>query len=318
MATPFHIGDHELFVTLSIGIAICPDDGNDRDTLLENADVAMRHAKQRKNTYKFYSKALNAKSLERLSLVNHLHNAIGRGELKLAYQPKVDIKTDQVVGCEGLLRWLHPQLGMIPPQKFIPLAEESGLIIEIGEWVLYQACEQMLRWQADGFDNLRLAINLSSQQFHHNDFSRTLRQTLENTGVNPKCLTLELTESMIMENAKENIEVLHRMKEMGITLSIDDFGTGYSSLSYLKRFPLDELKIDRSFIIGIPTKNDDILITTAIISLAHGLGLQVVAEGVENPKQLSFLSQQSCDEYQGFLFSKPLFKDEFTALLQRR
>jgi diguanylate cyclase (GGDEF)-like protein len=316
MSVPFYIWDHELFVTLSIGIAICPDDGNDRDTLLENADVAMRHAKQRKNTYQFYSKVLNAKSLERLSLVNHLRKAIGREELQLAYQPKVHIKTGQVVGCEGLLRWLHPQLGMVSPEKFIPLAEESGLIIEIGEWVLYQACQQLLMWQANGFDKLRLAINLSSQQFRHNDFSHTLGQILKSTGVNPHHLTLELTESMLMENAKENIEVMYRMKEMGVTLSIDDFGTGYSSLSYLKRFPLDELKIDRSFIIGTPSEDDDTLITTAIISLAHGLRLRVVAEGVENPAQLNFLSQQGCDEYQGYLFSKPLFQEEFTALLQ--
>jgi predicted signal transduction protein with EAL and GGDEF domain len=318
MTVPIQISDHELFVTLSIGIAICPDDGDDRDTLLEHADVAMRYAKQRKNTYQFYSKVLNAKSLERLSLVNHLRRAIDHGELKLAYQPKVDIKTGQVVGCEGLLRWLHPQLGMVPPQKFIPLAEESGSIIEIGEWVLYQACQQMLRWQMDGFDHLRLAINLSTQQFRHNDFSRTLGQALKSTGVNPQRLSLELTESMLMENAKENVEVMYRMKEMGVTLSIDDFGTGYSSLSYLKRFPLDELKIDRSFIIGIPTEDDDTLITTAIISLAHGLGLRVVAEGVEYPEQLDFLSQQGCDEYQGYLFSKPLFNDEFVALLQQR
>lgn len=317
MAQPFCIANHELFITASIGIALCPDDGADRDALLEHADIAMRHAKrQGKNGYQFYSKVLNAKSLERLSLINSLRKAIGQGEFTLAYQPKVEVETGCILGCEGLLRWLHPELGMVPPQKFIPLAEESGLIIDIGEWVLYRACEQLLHWHALGFDRLRLAINLSSQQFRHTDFSYTLRRALETTGVNPTYLILEITESMIMENAKDNIDVLYRIKDMGVTLAIDDFGTGYSSLSYLKRFPLDELKIDRSFIVGIPEEKDAALIASAIISLAHGLGLQVVAEGVENPEQLAFLRQHGCDEYQGYLFSKPVFAPEFTALLR--
>ncbi len=315
---PFRVDGHEVFVTPSIGIAVFPDDGADIDTLLKHADVAMYHAKQRgRNTYEFYSGEMNARALERLSLENQLRRALERDELLLVYQPKVDVRGGRIVGAEALLRWIHPELGTVSPQEFIPLAEEAGLIVALGEWVLHMACQQNKAWQTAGLGDTRIAVNVSSRQFGEARLMQTIQKALQRSGLAPEYLTLELTENMLMDNARENLEALHQIKDMGIKLSIDDFGTGYSSLSYLKQFPLDELKVDRSFVSPIQTEADDAPIVTAIIAMAHSLGLSVVAEGVETEAQLAFLRARNCDVYQGYLCSKPIPGDAFAALLAR-
>lgn len=315
---PFYIEAHEIFVTPSIGIAVFADDGEDAETLLKHADIAMYHAKQHgRNTYEFYSRKMNVRSLERLELENQLRRALERDELRLFYQPKVNIRTGQIIGAEALLRWHHPERGMVSPGEFIPLAEETGLIVLLGEWVLTTACKQNKAWQAAGLGCTRIAINVSMRQFDEGKFLQTVHEVLHSSGLDPQYLTLELTESMLMGNAKENVNMLHRLKEMGVKLSIDDFGTGYSSLSYLKQFPLDELKVDRSFVSEIQPEVDDAPLVTAIIAMAHGLGLTVVAEGVETECQLAFLRNRGCDEYQGYLCSKPVPEGEFATLLAR-
>jgi diguanylate cyclase (GGDEF)-like protein len=315
---PFHVEGHEVFVTPSIGIAVFPNDGEDVDTLLKHADIAMHHAKQRgRNTYEFYSREMNAKALERLSLENQLRRALEHNELLLFYQPKVALGTVQIVGAEALIRWRHPTLGMVSPEVFIPLAEESGLIVALGEWVLETACRQTKAWQAAGFGAMHIAVNVSVRQLREPRLLHTIRQALESSGLEAQYLTLELTENMLMENAKKNVDALRQIKDMGVKLSIDDFGTGYSSLSYLRQFPLDELKIDRSFVSAIQAETDDAPIVAAIIAMAHSLGLTVVAEGVETAQQLAFLRHRGCNEYQGYLCSKPVIADEFAALLAR-
>ncbi len=315
---PLHVEDHEVFVTPSIGIAVSPDDGTNIETLLKHADIAMYHAKQRgRNTYEFYSQGMNVRALERLSLENQLRKALDRDELRLVYQPKVDIRTNQITGAEALLRWQHPDLGLVSPVEFVPLAEETGLIVPFGEWVLHEACKQNKALQAAGFGTLRIAVNVSIRQLRGHGLTQKIHDVLESSGLAPQDLTLELTESLLMENAKESVEVLQQMKAMGVKLSIDDFGTGYSSLSYLRQFPLDELKIDRSFISEIQADVHDAPIVTAIIAVAHSLGLTVVMEGVETEQQLAFLREQGCDEYQGYLFSKPVTGEEFAEMLAR-
>jgi diguanylate cyclase (GGDEF)-like protein len=316
MKEPFLIDGHEVFITGSIGVAVFPNDGESGDRLLKHAGVAMNQAKQRgRNTYEFYSPKMNAKALERLKLENQLRRALDRDELVPFYQPKVDLQTGQVVGAEVLLRWNHPQRGFVSPVEFIPLAEETGLIVEFGEWVLNAACKQNKTWQVAGLPHIRVAVNVSARQFRDGRFIQTLRQALQGSGLDPQFLTLELTENTIMENAQENLNILHGIKEMGVKLSVDDFGTGYSSLSYLKQLPLDELKIDRSFIVGIRSEVDDAPIVTSIISMAHSLDLRVVMEGIETEHQLAFSRDRGCDEYQGFLFSKPIPSREFETLL---
>jgi diguanylate cyclase (GGDEF)-like protein len=316
MKEPFLIDGHEVFITGSIGVAVFPNDGESGDTLLKHAGVAMNQAKQRgRNTYEFYSPKMNAKALERMKLENQLRRALDRDELVPFYQPKVDLQTGQVVGAEVLLRWNHPQRGFVSPVEFIPLAEETGLIVEFGEWVLNAACKQNKTWQVAGLPHIRVAVNVSARQFRDGRFIQTLRQALQGSGLDPQFLTLELTENTIMENAQENLNILHGIKEMGVKLSVDDFGTGYSSLSYLKQLPLDELKIDRSFIVGIRSEVDDAPIVTSIISMAHSLDLRVVMEGIETEHQLAFSRDRGCDEYQGFLFSKPIPSREFETLL---
>jgi EAL domain-containing protein (putative c-di-GMP-specific phosphodiesterase class I) len=316
LAKPFKVKGEELFVTSSIGIAVFPDDGDDTDTLLKHVGIALFHAKERgRNTYQYYSEHMNARSRERLNLENQLRKALDRDQLVLYYQPKVDVMTNQLNGAEALLRWEHPELGMIMPDVFIPIAEETGLIVPIGEWVTYTACKQCETWQAAGFGSLRISVNVSSRQFQQPGLLQGVRGALENSGLQGQYLVLELTESMIMGNPSENTKALHELKELGLGLSIDDFGTGYSSLSYLKSFPLDELKVDRSFVMDIPAALDDAAIVTAIIAMAHSLSLTVVAEGVETKSQLSFLEERGCDEYQGYLFSKPVPANEFVSLL---
>jgi EAL domain-containing protein (putative c-di-GMP-specific phosphodiesterase class I) len=255
--------------------------------------------------------------LERLSLESQLRKGLERNELLLYYQPKVDVQTDQIVGAEALVRWQHPEFGLLSPDDFIPLAEDVGLIVPVGEWVLNAVCQQNKAWQSLGLQPLCVSLNVSGQQFRDPKLVRTIFRALASSGLAPQYLKLELTESAIMENAKENVDALHAIKGMGSKLSIDDFGTGYSSLSYLEQFPLDELKIDRSFITAIQVETDDAPIVTAIIAMAHSLDLAVVVEGVESQEQLAFLRTQGCDEYQGYFFSKPLPAGEFATLLQQ-
>ena len=312
---PFKVQGREVFISGSIGVAVFPNDGDGSDALIKHASVAMNQAKLHgRNSYEFYSASMNARALERLSLETHLRRALERDELLAVYQPKVDTRTGQVMGSEVLLRWHHPELGSISPVQFIPLAEETGLIVPFGQWVLSTACKQNKMWQLAGLPKVKVAVNVSARQFRDGRFIQTLVRALEVSSLDPQYLTLELTENTIMENAQENLDILHEIKEMGIKLSVDDFGTGYSSLSYLKQLPLDELKIDRSFIAGLRSETDDAPIITAIVAMAHSLKLRVVIEGVETQHQLNFARDRGCDEYQGFLFSQPVPSPEFAAL----
>jgi diguanylate cyclase (GGDEF)-like protein len=316
VATPLSIGGQELFVTCCIGVALFPADGTARDTVLKAAGVAMRHAKVgRRGSYRFFSRQLNARSRERLSLETDLRRAIERDELVLFYQPKVDLKTNRMVGAEALLRWRHPQHGIVGPASFIPLAEDTGLIMPLGAWVLNTACRQLQIWQAAGRQLPRVSINVSSHQFRQRGLVQGIRDALSGAQLDPRHLCVEITESAIMDNAQENISTLDEIKSGGVALSVDDFGTGYSSLSYLKRFPIDEMKIDRSLITNVDSDKDNAAIVTAIIAMAHSLGLRVVAEGVERSPELAFLLRLGCDECQGYLYSRPLPAKDFAALL---
>ena len=313
VAAPYNLSDHELTLTCSIGIAVFPEDGVKTDTVVKNAGAAMHHAKALgKNTFHFYSSELNARALEKLSLSNDLRKALERDELRLYYQPKTDVQTGVVTGAEALARWQHVKRGWVPPSEFVPLAEESGLIIPLGEWVMRAACRQSKAWQTAGYRVPRIALNVSSHQFRHGQLAETFGRILRETGTDPQYFSVELTEGVIMDNAQANVEALRKLKAMGIKLSIDDFGTGYSSLSYLNKFPLDELKIDRSFFATLRGPEGSAAIITAIIAMAHSLGLSVVAEGVEDETQLAFLRSQRCDEFQGYLTSKPISAEEFT------
>jgi len=313
----FHFEGQELHITASIGIALYPNDGEDGNTLMKNADTAMYRAKEQgRNSYQFYTPIMNATAFERLVLENNLRRALEREEFVVYYQPQVSLTTGQIVGVEALIRWQHPELGLIPPVKFIPLAEETGLIMPIGEWALYTACAQNKTWQEANFPPLRMVVNLSPRLFKHKDLIKTIARILKETRLNPDYLELELTEGTIMENAEATVAIFHKLKGMGIHLSIDDFGTGYSSLSYLKRFPIDTLKIDRMFMQNIPTDPGDVAIATAIIAMAHSLGLKVIAEGVETEEQLTFLSSHRCDQIQGYFFSRPIPAEAVTRFLR--
>lgn len=314
----FHVDGHELFVTCCIGIALFPADGTARDTILKAASFAMHQAKREGHDgYRFFLKDLSAKSRLRLSLETELHKAIERNELALLYQPKVDLKSNRLVGAEALVRWRHPQHGMLNPGEFISLAEETGLILPLGQWALHTACRQVAAWLAAGLEAPRISVNVSSHQFRQPTFADNVRAAVAEARISPAYLCLEITESAIMENAQEFILTLDELKASGVALSIDDFGTGYSSLSYLKRFPIDELKVDRSFISGVERDIDNAAIVTAIIAMAHSLGLEVVAEGVETGPELAFLQHLGCEVCQGFLYSRPLPAADFGAILTR-
>lgn len=314
----FHFNDHELHITTSIGISLYPYDGEDADTLLKNADTALYRAKEQgRNNYQLYTPAMNARAFERLALENSLRKALERHEFLLHYQPQVDLRTEQITGMEALLRWQHPDLGVVYPAEFISLAEETGLIVPLGEWVLRSACAQNKQWQKAGLPKLAVAVNLSARQFQHQDLVETVARILRETGMDPRYLELEITESVAMQNADYTIVVLRELKDMGIQIAMDDFGTGYSSLSYLKKFPIDTLKIDQSFIRDLSSDPNDAAIANAIIVLAHSLKLKVVAEGVETGDQRSFLKQRLCDKIQGFLFSSPLPADMFEHLVRQ-
>jgi diguanylate cyclase (GGDEF)-like protein/PAS domain S-box-containing protein len=317
LARPFFVDGQEFLMSASVGISTFPDDGKDAGTLLKNADIAMYRAKdQGRNNYQFYSAQMNKHTFERLAMESSLRRAVERSEFLLHYQPKLDLRTGAIVGVEALVRWQHPDWGMVSPAQFIPLAEETGLIVQIGEWVLKTACEQNKRWRDQGIPPMRVAVNLSVRQFTQKTLLSDVARTIAQSGLTPDCLELEITESLVMTNPEHATETLHKLKAMGITLSIDDFGTGYSSLAYLKRFPIDCVKIDRSFIKDIPAEADDMAITKGIIALGHSLRLKVIAEGVETKEQQDFLRSNGCDEMQGFLFSKPLPAEEVTALLK--
>ncbi len=317
LSEPFFLDGNKVRTGVSIGITICPSDSTNVDQLLENAYTTMQQAKQQGgNNYQFYSADLNADLQERLFLENELHDALQREELLLHYQPQVALHNGRVIGVEALLRWQNPNRGLVSPAKFIPIAEESGLIISIGEWVLRTACTQNKVWQADGLPPLKMAVNLSARQFKQQNLVKMVAQVLKETRLDPTYLELELTESLMMENVQQALTMLQQFHDMGISLSLDDFGTGYSSLNYLKRFPIHELKIDQSFVRDLVLNSDDAAITKAIISLAHSLQLSVIAEGVETQEQLDYLKTNGCDEIQGYYFSRPLPADALTKLLQ--
>ena len=315
LSEPLEIGGHELVVTPSIGIALAPGDASDVDGLLKAADTAMYHAKAAgKNTCMFYNSDMDAAGVDRLQLEADLRRALERNEFVLHYQPQVDTRSGSVVGAEALVRWEHPEKGMIPPFRFIPLMEEMGYIGALGEWVLREACRQMKAFEADGFKLPKVAVNVSALQFN-SAFIKTVRAVLQETGLDPAKLELELTEGVVMADAGATLQSLTQLKDMGVSLSIDDFGTGYSSLSYLSRFPLDELKIDRSFVIEYDKSDNDASLVIAIIAMARSLNLRLVAEGVETSEQYEFLTSNGAHVIQGYLFSKPVPADELQPLL---
>ncbi len=310
---------HELHATTSIGIAVHPQDGRDTGTLMRNADTAMYFAKgEGRNNYRLYAAEMHAASLERLEMENRLRHAIARDDFVVHYQPELDIQSGRIVAVEALLRWRHPKLGPVSPAVFVPLLEETGLIVPVGEWVLKSACAQTRAWRDAGLPPLLVAVNCSSRQFNHQKLTETVSQTIRENGLEYDCLTLEITESILVENAEEAVATLHDMSSMGVRLAIDDFGTGYSSLSYLKRFPIDAVKIDKSFVHDITTNPDDAAIVKTIITMAHNLNLKVIAEGVETEEQLAFLRTHQCDTVQGYLFAPPLSSEEFIAYLTDR
>jgi len=316
LAKPVYLDREKIHISCSIGLSIYPDDGEDAETLTSKADTAMYHAKEEgRNNYKFHTEKMYQSSVRRIELEAKLRHAIQHEEFELYYQPQIDAKTHHIIGMETLIRWIHPKDGFISPGEFIPLAEETGLIVEIGEWVLRSACFQAQQWYESGIPPLLLSVNLSSHQFRKKDFMHVLDAAICDSGYAPQWLQLELTERIIMQDDDSTVTRLQTIHDAGIHLSIDDFGTGYSSLSYLKRFPINELKIDKSFIDDVCSDEDDGVIVTAMINLAHGLNLSVIAEGVEEKSQLNWLEWNGCDAIQGYYFSRPLPAEAFKAFV---
>ncbi|MEC4719047.1 EAL domain-containing protein [Noviherbaspirillum sp. CPCC 100848] len=311
LSTPFQIDGHDIFVSTSVGISMYPHDATDVGTLLKHADTAMYRAKKTGSGFQFFEASMEHSISEHVRMENDLRRALERNELEVYYQPQARVNSGRIVGAEALVRWRHPTRGMVSPAEFIPLAEETGLINPLGEWVLRTACRQLQAWTEAGLPPIRVAVNLSVKQLLKKDFAASVEQALNDTFVHPSMLELEITESTLMENAQDTLEALHRLRDLGVRLSIDDFGTGYSSLSYLKRFPVDIIKIDRSFVRDVPHDADDAAIVTGIIALAHSLRLEVVAEGVETASQLEFLQERSCDMMQGYYLSKPVPAEQF-------
>jgi diguanylate cyclase (GGDEF)-like protein/PAS domain S-box-containing protein len=313
---PLTIEEHDYSLSCTVGISMYPADGGDADTLIRNANIAMHRAKEvGRNSFQFYTACMNERAMDRLRLESDLRHALGRNELMLHYQPQVDLRTGRIVGTEALLRWLHPQLGLVPPDRFIRIAEETGIIVPIGAWVMHTACRQTREWQKAGFGNLRISVNLSGNQLYQSDLIASVEEILRDTGLDAQSLDIELTESLVMTDVENALGIMHQLKRLGVKLSLDDFGTGYSSLSYLKRLPIDVLKIDKSFVRNITTDPDEAAIARSIITLAQSLQMQVIAEGVETAPQLGYLRRHRCDQIQGFYFSKPLPPHELEQLL---
>jgi EAL domain-containing protein (putative c-di-GMP-specific phosphodiesterase class I) len=311
------IEGHEFFITCSVGVATYPTDGDSAESLTRYADIAMYRAKELgRNMFQFYTTEMNERTLDRLKIENDLRRALERDEFVLHYQPQLSLSTGKIIGMEVLLRWNHPTQGMVPPGRFIGLAEDMGLIVPIGAWVLRTACLQTMAWHRAGWTGLRVAVNLSPRQFTQYSLVQSIADLLEETGMDPQWLELELTEGTVMHDVDHAIEVLRNLKALGVQISIDDFGTGYSSLSYLRRFPIDVLKIDQSFVRELSTDKDDAAIVRTIITLAHSLRLQVIAEGVETTAQLNFLRAEGCDMMQGYYYSRPVGTAEFEELLR--
>jgi diguanylate cyclase (GGDEF)-like protein/PAS domain S-box-containing protein len=311
------IEQHDLHVTTSIGVSVYPDDGLDAETLIKNADTAMYQAKEKgRHRFQYFEPAMNARAVERQSIEESLRRALERQEFVLHYQPKVNFRTGEITGAEALIRWTHPGRGSVSPAQFIPVAEECGLILPIGNWVLRQACQQARAWVDAGLPVATMAVNVSAMEFRNEKFLEGLFEILAETGLDPAALELELTESVLMKNAESTASILRTLREKGVQVAVDDFGTGYSSLSYLRKFPVDALKIDQSFVAQIATARDDASIVTAVISMARSLKLRVVAEGVETLEQLEFLQAHQCDEAQGYYFGRPIPSQEFATLLQ--
>ncbi len=315
---PFRIGNHELHASGSIGISLFPNDGEDADALLRAAEAAMYHAKEKgRDNYQFFTASMHEETQHRLRIANRLHQGLQRREFLLHYQPQLDLETGRIFGTEALIRWQQPDAGMIPPNDFIRIAEETGFIVHLGEWVLREACEQLALWRSAGFADLRIAVNLSPQQFLRPGFPALVARILQETGLPAAALELEITEGVLTMKSPENMATLEQLAAMGIELAIDDFGTGYSSLSYLQRFPIHALKIDQSFVAGIGSDANDTAIVTAIIAMAHSLRLKVVAEGVETAEQAGFLKAHGCLAAQGFYFSKAVSGEAFIELLRK-
>src|SRR5690606_29114560 len=307
LSEPFVLSGREFFVTASIGIALSPQDGEDMSQLMKNADTAMYHAKERgKNNFQFYQAEMNASALERLELESDLRHALEERQFLLHYQPQYLADGMTLTGIEALLRWWHPSRGLVSPADFVPALEELGLVVEVGDWVLDEACRQMAEWQAAGLRVPRVSVNLSARQFSDGRLGQRIAAILQARGIEPSSLELELTESILMRDIGDAMEMLDSLKRLGLSIAIDDFGTGYSSLNYLKQLPIDVLKIDRCFVDGLPQAEQDGQITRAIIAMSHSLSLSVIAEGVETQEQLDFLREHGCDEVQGFFLARPM------------
>ena len=317
VAEPHSTDQHELLVTTNIGVSVYPDDGVDAETLVKNADTAMYQAKENgRQCYQFFTPAMNVRAVARQSIEESLRRALERQEFTVHYQPKVDLSTGEITGAEALIRWTHPVRGEVSPADFIPVAEDSGLILPIGNWVLREACKQARAWTDAGLSLATMAVNISAMEFRAEHFLEGVFAILNETGLDPRSLELELTESVLMKRAELTESILKALRASGIQLAVDDFGTGYSSLSYLRKFPVDALKIDQSFVRQITGTADDTTIVTAVISMGRSLKLRVVAEGVETHQQLTFLQDHRCDEVQGYYFSRPVPHDEFAKLLK--
>ncbi len=312
LTNEYLIEESELHLGANIGIAVYPDDGDSGESLIKNASSAKDFAKKEtQDSFRFYSSAMNEHAAAKLKLENDLRKAVDRIEFELYYQPQIDAKSNTIMGAECLLRWHHPENGFVSPEYFVPIAENMGLIVPIGNWVLHEACMQASHWVKNVNSELKVSVNVSARQFTDDGLKDAIVSALSISGLNPKNLILEITESMLMGDVEHNAKILNEIKSLGVSFSLDDFGTGYSSLSYLKKLPIDELKIDRSFLTDVPDSDDDNAIVKAIIALAHSLGQTVVAEGVENKEQLEFLKKLECDIIQGYYFSKPLTYDDF-------
>jgi predicted signal transduction protein with EAL and GGDEF domain len=317
VAEAHFIDQHDLHVTCSVGVSVYPDDGVDAETLIKNADTAMYQAKENgRQTYQFFKPAMNVRAVERQSIEEGLRRALEREEFVVHYQPKIDLKTGRITGAEALLRWTHPIRGPVSPGQFIPVAEDCGLILPIGTWVLRQACQQAQAWVAAGLPMGTMAVNISAMQLREENFVDSVFAIFKETGLDPRFLEVELTESVLMKHAEATASILKALRDQGVQVAVDDFGTGYSSLSYLRKFPIDALKIDQSFVSQITTVPDETIIVKAVIGMGRSLKLRVVAEGVETQEQLTFLQAHKCDEAQGYYFSRPVLPEQFAKLLE--